>query len=61
HDLQYQILDFLKSHVDWLALPKDIQENRPAKMMDYACGNGIVTRVRNPFTLISPSGTLDMQ
>ncbi|GJD02119.1 Methyltransferase domain-containing protein [Colletotrichum higginsianum IMI 349063] len=44
HDLQYQILDFLKSHVDWLALPKDIQENRPAKMMDYACGNGIVTR-----------------
>ncbi|KZL88153.1 methyltransferase type 11 [Colletotrichum incanum] len=44
HDLQAQISGFLKSNVDWLTLPKDSQGNRQAKLMDYACGNGIVTR-----------------
>ncbi|PIG81505.1 hypothetical protein AARAC_010564 [Aspergillus arachidicola] len=44
HDLQKQISDFLASNVDWIGIqsPSNNTE-RQTKLMDYACGNGIVS------------------
>ncbi|VUC31141.1 unnamed protein product [Clonostachys rosea] len=44
HDLQAQISDFLIANIDWLSIPSDTQKTPSAKLMDYACGNGIVSR-----------------
>lgn len=44
HDLQAQISGFLQENAEWVGVP---EQSRPGqkKLMDYACGNGIVTRV----------------
>jgi hypothetical protein len=46
HDLQSQISEFLTGNMDWIGVQLPPSENgRPTKLMDYACGNGIVSRV----------------
>lgn len=46
-DLQAQISAFLIASTEWLGLklPQDAQGQTTARLMDYACGNGIVSRV----------------
>ncbi|KAJ5107498.1 hypothetical protein N7456_004173 [Penicillium angulare] len=45
HDLQNQISEFLTGNPDWIGVQLSGSEDaRSAKMMDYACGNGIVSR-----------------
>ncbi|KGO74478.1 hypothetical protein PITC_099790 [Penicillium italicum] len=45
HDLQKQIFEFLTEKVDWIGIEPPIGDNsRQTKLMDYACGNGIVSR-----------------
>ncbi|CAG9976907.1 unnamed protein product [Clonostachys byssicola] len=48
HDLQAQISEFLTTNVEWLALPTGTQESSSSKLMDCACGNGIVSRSLHP-------------
>ncbi|KAJ5187893.1 hypothetical protein N7449_010887 [Penicillium cf. viridicatum] len=45
HDLQNQVFEFLTSNVDWIGIQIPTGDNeRQTKLMDYACGNGIVSR-----------------
>ncbi|KAK4862876.1 hypothetical protein LT330_003009 [Penicillium expansum] len=45
HDLQKQIFNFLTGNVDWIGIqPPSSDNTRQTKLMDYACGNGIVSR-----------------
>ncbi|KAE8323865.1 hypothetical protein BDV39DRAFT_208382 [Aspergillus sergii] len=58
HDLQKQISDFLTSNVDWIGiqLPSNNTE-RQTKLMDYACGNGIISMTyidESAATIVSP-------
>ncbi|PHH78301.1 hypothetical protein CDD83_3997 [Cordyceps sp. RAO-2017] len=50
HHLQAQISSFLTGRADWLAVqpPKDHDGKTTARLLDYACGNGIVTRSLHP-------------
>jgi hypothetical protein len=41
--LHAQIQTFLTENIAWLGLPESHAE---PKMMDYACGSGVVSRVR---------------
>jgi hypothetical protein len=46
HDLQNQISEFLMGNLDWIGVQSPTVDNsRQTKLMDYACGNGIVSRV----------------
>lgn len=49
HDLQKQISEFLTSHIDWIGVQAPNDEARYTKIMDYACGNGIVSRVGSSY------------
>ncbi|KAI3286973.1 hypothetical protein DTO002I6_7952 [Penicillium roqueforti] len=42
-DLQTQIFDFLTDNVDWIGVQSST-DSRQTKLMDYACGNGIISR-----------------
>ncbi|KAJ6023651.1 hypothetical protein N7540_004448 [Penicillium herquei] len=45
HDLQNQISEFLTGNPDWIGVQLSGNEDgRSVKVMDYACGNGIVSR-----------------
>ncbi|OTA98739.1 hypothetical protein M426DRAFT_325732 [Hypoxylon sp. CI-4A] len=39
-----QLRDCLQTNVDWIGIRKLSDDGPPVKMMDYACGNGVVTR-----------------
>ncbi|KOS44966.1 hypothetical protein ACN38_g4123 [Penicillium nordicum] len=44
-DMQNQVLEFLTGNVDWIGVQFPTGDNeRQTKLMDYACGNGIVSR-----------------
>lgn len=47
HDLVQQISQYLKDNVDWI-VPKDPKQVR---ILDYACGGGIVSKVCYDTTL----------
>ncbi|KAI1395217.1 S-adenosyl-L-methionine-dependent methyltransferase [Hypoxylon fuscum] len=42
--LSEQVRDCLRSNVDWIAIRKSADNKTPVKMIDYACGNGIVSQ-----------------
>ncbi|KOS38158.1 hypothetical protein ACN38_g11022 [Penicillium nordicum] len=49
HDLQNQISEFLTGNLDWIGVQSPtVDNNRQTKLMDYACGNGIVSRSLHP-------------
>ncbi|KAI1209459.1 S-adenosyl-L-methionine-dependent methyltransferase [Annulohypoxylon truncatum] len=39
-----QVRDCLQSNADWLEIRKSSDNEAPVKMIDYACGNGIVSQ-----------------
>ncbi|PGH14589.1 hypothetical protein AJ79_02924 [Helicocarpus griseus UAMH5409] len=48
-DMQAQMREFLEKNIEWLGItgaPGD--EDREKKMLDYACGNGFLTRIYHP-------------
>ncbi|OQE38986.1 hypothetical protein PENCOP_c007G02592 [Penicillium coprophilum] len=48
-DIQAQIAEFLTGSVDWIGIQSPTGDNsRQTKMMDYACGNGTVSRYLHP-------------
>lgn len=52
HDLQAQISEFLKGNAEWIGIQTSDAENTgQTKLMDYACGNGIVSRVSSGSSL----------
>ncbi|KAJ5503701.1 hypothetical protein N7463_006575 [Penicillium fimorum] len=49
-DLQNQISEFLTGGVDWIGIRPPTDDNSPqTKLMDYACGNGTVSRYLHPY------------
>ncbi|EEH21324.1 hypothetical protein PABG_03555 [Paracoccidioides brasiliensis Pb03] len=57
-DLQNKIHEFLKNNIEWLGIAHDGGSGPAAssggeaggkKMLDFACGNGFLTRVYHPF------------
>lgn len=48
-----QIAENLQSHIDWIGIRRTTatggmaSQDTPVKMLDYACGSGIASRVRN--------------
>ncbi|KAJ5710644.1 hypothetical protein N7488_004800 [Penicillium malachiteum] len=49
HDLQAQISEFLKGNAEWIGIQtSDAENSGQTKLMDYACGNGIVSRSLHP-------------
>lgn len=40
------VMDFLRGRLDWVGLrPDNIKHSHDIKMLDYACGTGLMTRV----------------
>ena len=52
-NLMRQIAENLQSHIDWIGIRRTTatggmaSQDTPVKMLDYACGSGIASRVRN--------------
>lgn len=44
-----QTKDLITSHIDWLSLRQTSTAGPPVKMLDYACGNGAVSRSLLPY------------
>lgn len=59
-DLHAQVSEFLAGNVEWLGLPSPIGEDgrTETKMMDYACGNGIISRVSCFSAVFLKNGTI---
>jgi len=47
-----QISDELREKIDWIGIPERPEGN---KMLDYACGNGVASRVSSLFSETSDS------
>ena len=44
-DLSKQVTKELQSKVDWIGIPQQ-SEGKAVRMLDYACGSGLVSAVR---------------
>ena len=46
-DLHQQISEHLRANIDWLGIDQasNISDGRPRKILDYACGHGLISQV----------------
>ncbi|KAI1105365.1 S-adenosyl-L-methionine-dependent methyltransferase [Jackrogersella minutella] len=47
--LSQQLRDCLQSNIDWIEIRKSTNNETPVKLIDYACGNGIVSQTLSNF------------